>query len=254
MIKIEKLNKSFGKLSVLQDINLHFEGNQVLAIIGPNGSGKTTLIKSLLGMVVPDTGKIWVNNQLISDSCNYRQHLGYMPQIGRYPDNMKISQLFEMIMDIRKGLHSESLDEELIEEFGLRKIIDKTMSTLSGGTKQKVSAALAFLFNPPILILDEPTAGLDPLSSEILKEKIQRESLKGKLILITSHIMSDLDELATDVLYLYEGKVQFFKSLEALKVESNEQKLGKIIARLMQGGGASNPNHHRLHFQSVLSL
>ena len=128
------------------------------------------------------------------------------------------------------------------------------MRTLSGGTKQKVSAALAFLFNPPILILDEPTAGLDPLSSEILKEKIQRESLKGKLILITSHIMSDLDELATDVLYLYEGKVQFFKSLEALKSESNEQKLGRIIARLMQGGGTSNTNHYRLHFQSDLSL
>lgn len=254
MIKIEKLNKSFGKLSVLQDINLHFEGNQVLAIIGPNGSGKTTLIKSLLGMVVPDTGKIWVNDQLITTSCNYRQHVGYMPQIGRYPDNMKISQLFEMMMDIRKGLHSGDLDEELIEEFGLKKTMDKTMRTLSGGTKQKVSAALAFLFNPPILILDEPTAGLDPLSSEILKEKIQRESLKGKLILITSHIMSDLDELATDVLYLYEGKVQFFKSLEALKSESNEQKLGKIIARLMQGGGASNTTHHSLHFQSVLSL
>ena len=97
-----------------------------------------------------------------------------------------------------------------------------------------MSAALAFLFNPKVLILDEPTAGLDPLSSEILKDKILQENQAGKLILITSHIMSDLEELASHILYLQDGQVQFFKELESLKVEIGENKLNKIIAVLMQ--------------------
>ena len=112
---------------------------------------------------------------------------------------------------------------------------DKRMRTLSGGTRQKVSAALAFLFSPSILILDEPTAGLDPLAAEILKAKILLEKQKGKLILITSHILSDIDELTTHVLYLQEGKMQFFKELETLQEETGEMRLGKAIARIMKG-------------------
>jgi Cu-processing system ATP-binding protein len=108
------------------------------------------------------------------------------------------------------------------------------MRSLSGGTRQKVSAALAFLFDPNILILDEPTAGLDPLSSEILKEKIISEKEKGKLILITSHILSDLEELTTDVLYLQDGREIFFKSLGDLKQETGEEKLSKAIATIMR--------------------
>ena len=129
----------------------------------------------------------------------------------------------------------DKIDEELIEKFDLKKIFDKPMRTLSGGTRQKVSAALAFLFDPGVLILDEPTAGLDPLSSEILKEKILKEKSKNKLILITSHILSDLDELTTHIIYLQEGKLEFFKEIDQLREETGELKLGKAIARIMKG-------------------
>ena len=123
-------------------------------------------------MVRPDKGTIRVKDQLVTGNPDYRQFIGYMPQIGRYPDNMKVGQLFEMMKKIR-GI--ESVDIDLLTRFEIEKIYEKPMRTLSGGTRQKVSAALAFLFDPPILILDEPTAGLDPLSSEILKEKIIQE-------------------------------------------------------------------------------
>ena len=156
--------------------------------------------------------------------------IGYMPQIGRYPDNMKVGQLFQMMKNIRKVADTE-LDNDLLVKFNLVSIFDKPMRTLSGGTRQKVSAALAFYFNPAILILDEPTAGLDPLSSEILKEKIMEEKKKNKLILITSHILSDLDELTTHVMYLQEGKMIFLKNIESLREETGEDKLGKAIAR-----------------------
>ena len=234
MIRIENINKRFRKLQVLDDISATFSNGHVVSLIGPNGSGKTTLIKSILGMVRPDSGKIFVDEQLINNDPSYREKIGYMPQIGRYPDNMKVGQLFKMLQNIR-NIPTEKLDESLIEQFELGKIFEKPMRTLSGGTRQKVSAAVAFLFDPAILILDEPTAGLDPLASEILKEKILTERKKNKLILITSHILSDLDELTTHVMYMQEGKMQFFKDIEALQEETGELRLGKAIARIMKG-------------------
>ena len=234
MIRIEHISKKFKKLLALDDINAQFDKGQVISLIGPNGSGKTTLIKTLLGMVKADSGKIFFKDELINGDPSYRSQIGYMPQIGRYPDNMKVGQLFKMLRNIR-NVPENKIDEELIEKFRLRQIFEKPMRTLSGGTRQKVSAALAFLFNPNVLILDEPTAGLDPLSSEILKEKILKEKNKNKLILITSHILSDLDELTTHIMYLQEGKMEFFKEIEQLREETGELKLGKAIARIMKG-------------------
>lgn len=235
MIRIENLEKRFKKLQALNDINALFNSGQVVSLIGPNGSGKTTLIKSILGMVKADSGHIYVNGKQINGDPSYRSDIGYMPQIGRYPDNMKVGQLFQMIKNIRK-VADTALDTDLLVKFNLASIFDKPMRTLSGGTRQKVSAALAFYFNPSILILDEPTAGLDPLSSEILKEKIMQEKKKNKLILITSHILSDLDELTTHVMYLQEGKMIFLKDIEILRKETGEDKLGRAIAGIMRGG------------------
>ena len=233
MIRIENLKKRFKKLQALDDINALFHKGQVISLIGPNGSGKTTLIKIILGMVKPDHGKIFVNQQLIMNDPHYRKDIGYMPQIGRYPDNMKVGQLFRMMKNIRMVDETE-LDTDLLVKFNLVSIFDKPMRTLSGGTRQKVSAALAFYFNPSILILDEPTAGLDPLSSEILKDKIMHEKKKNKLILITSHILSDLDELTSHVMYLQEGKMIFLKDISTLRRETGEEKLGKAIAHVMK--------------------
>ncbi|HRO69518.1 MAG TPA: ABC transporter ATP-binding protein [Chitinophagaceae bacterium] len=233
MIRIENLKKRFKKLQALDDISAFFNKGQVVSLIGPNGSGKTTLIKSILGMVKPDSGRIYVDGKLIKDDPSYRGRIGYMPQIGRYPDNMKVGHLFRMMKDIRK-VPEEELDTDLLVKFNLVSIFEKPMRTLSGGTRQKVSAALAFYFNPVVLVLDEPTAGLDPVSSEILKEKIMQEKKKNKLILITSHILSDLDELTTDVMYLQEGRLIFMKDIGSLRKETGEEKLGKAIARVMR--------------------
>ncbi len=232
MISVRSLNKKFGKLCVLDRVSVEFQSTKSYAIIGPNGSGKTTLIKCLLGMVLPGSGEIDVNGETIFKYWNYRKNIGYMPQIGHYPDQMKIGKLFEMMSDLRSD--SSSIDEELIQEFKLPQIMHKRMHTLSGGTRQKVSGALAFLFNPSILILDEPTAGLDPIAVEVLKSKIQAEKAKGKLFLITSHILSDLDELSSDVLYLEEGHVLYNDSIQQLKDETGEVKLGRAIAAVMK--------------------
>lgn len=232
MIEINQLNKKFGKFEVLQNINLSCKKGECIALIGPNGCGKTTLIKSILGMVLPDSGTIQFNGLNILGEYAYREKIGYMPQIGRYPDNMTIGQIIEMIKKIRNS--SDNLDEDLLQDFELEKMFDKQMRTLSGGTTQKVSAVLAFLFNPDVLILDEPTAGLDPLASEVLKEKIIKEKEKGKLILITSHLLSELDDLITEIIFMQEGKVHFHQKVGELKANTGEEKISKAIAKILK--------------------
>ncbi|MFN3841186.1 MAG: ABC transporter ATP-binding protein [Cyclobacteriaceae bacterium] len=242
MISIHSLVKNFGKLRALDNVNLDFAAGKSYALIGPNGSGKTTLIKSVLGMVIPTSGKVVVDGEPVKNQWHYREKIGYMPQIGRYPENMRIGQLFDMMRNIRK--HPPLLDEELIEAFRLDQMLDKRMHTLSGGTRQKVSAALAFMFSPPILFLDEPTAGLDPVSVELLKDKIQKEKQAGRLLIITSHIMSDLDDLATEVVYLQEGRIRYNNSIEELKDITGELKLGKAMAKMITSLEMKTANEH----------
>lgn len=231
MIELEAVSKRFGKLQALDQVNIQYQAGKSYALIGPNGSGKTTMIKSILGMVIPTSGKIQVDGTPIQRDWRYREKIGYMPQIGHFPENMKIGQLLDMMRNIRDK--ATDTDEELIEAFNLRRIYDKRMHTMSGGTRQKVGAALAFMFNPPMMILDEPTAGLDPVSVEILKDKIKMEQSKGKLFIISSHILSDLDELSSDVVYIFEGRIQYHDSIESLKATTGERRLSRAIANFI---------------------
>ena len=231
MIIASNVTKQFGKLKALDNVSTICSKGECIALIGPNGSGKTTFIKSILGMVVPDSGFITFKDTNILHHWQYRDEIGYMPQTGKYPDNMTIGQVLKMMKDIRNK--KNSLDEDLVKSFSLHNLLHKRMRTLSGGTRQKVSAALAFLFDPAVLILDEPTAGLDPVASELLKEKIITEKNKGKLVLITSHVLSELDDLVTRIIYMQEGKLLFNKSIEALRQDTGEEKLSKAIAWVM---------------------
>lgn len=231
MIELEAVSKRFGKLQALDHVDITFQAGRSYALIGPNGSGKTTMIKSILGMVIPTSGSIKVDGNSIRNDWRYREKIGYMPQIGHFPQNMTIGQLMDMMKNIRHK--SSDIDEELVDAFNLRDIFEKRMHAMSGGTRQKVSAALAFLFRPPVFILDEPTAGLDPVSVEILKDKIKKERSAGKLFIISSHILSDLEELSSDVIYIFEGKIQFHDSLEELRVQTGETRLSKAIATLI---------------------
>ncbi|OGU14394.1 MAG: copper ABC transporter ATP-binding protein [Ignavibacteria bacterium GWB2_35_12] len=235
MIRIEGLNKSFGKLHVLKNINLEIEKGKITAIIGPNGSGKTTLIKIILGLMKPDSGKIFVDNKDISKEVEYKNHIGSMPQIARFPENLRVVELINMLNDLRAG--KNGVDKELFDSYNLNNELNKMMRTLSGGTRQRVNAALAFMFQPDILILDEPTAGLDPISSSKLKDKILKEQKKEKTVIITSHIMSDIEELAENLIFILEGKIIYNGTVKGLIEDKGKINLERTIASLMESNG-----------------
>ena len=232
MIAVQNISKKFGKLQVIENASAEFNKGECIALIGPNGCGKTTLIKCLLGMVVPNSGDILFNNTSIKNNVLYRSQIGYMPQIGRYPENMSIGQVIEMIKNIRN--YNNPPDEDLLNAYKITDLLNKKMCTLSGGTTQKVSATIAFLFNPDVLILDEPTAGLDPLAAETLKEKVIKEKEKGKLIIITSHLLSELDELVTQVVFMDDGKIRFHKSTDELKHDTQMPSIAKAITHILK--------------------
>lgn len=230
MIQIENLHKSFGKNNVLKGVDLSIATKGIFAILGPNGSGKTTLIKTILGMVIPDSGTLHVNQIPIKNDYKYRDNIDYLPQIANFPSNLTVRELIKMIKDLR---NQKGTDQRLIEIFKLEPFLDKKLSTLSGGTKQKVNLVLAFMFDSPLIILDEPTSGLDPIALLHLKTLIIEEKAKGKTILITSHIMSFVEEMADQIVFLLEGKVYFKGDIKALMSQTEEPNFERAIANLL---------------------
>ena len=236
MIEIDNLHKKFGKNEVLKGIDLTIDSGGIFAVLGPNGSGKTTLIKSILGMVVPNAGTIKLNGASIKKSWEYRNDIDYLPQIANFPGNLTVKELITMIKDLRSDKTAD--DKRLIELFKLQPFLDKKLNNLSGGTKQKVNLVLTFMFDSPLVILDEPTTGLDPISHIRLKKLITAEKNKGKTILITSHIMSFVEEIADEIVFLLEGKIYFRGSIPELKTKTEQPDFEHAIASMLSSSYA----------------
>ncbi|APD07778.1 iron-chelate-transporting ATPase [Flavobacteriaceae bacterium UJ101] len=231
-IIIEKLQKKYAKKEVLKDINITIDNKGVYAILGPNGSGKTTLLKSILGLVTPQKGNITLNQKTILNDWKYRKHVAYLPQIAHFPEQLKVSELFKLIESLRKekGIHLDTL----IEKFEMQSFLNQRVNTLSGGMKQKVNIVSGLMFETPIIILDEPTTGLDPLTVSTLKEIIFEEKKKGKTILLTSHIMSFVEEVSDELIFLLEGKVHVYSNISQLIKQYQKENLEQTLAQILK--------------------
>lgn len=236
MIEIKDLHKKFGRNEVLKGIDLTIARGGIFSVLGPNGSGKTTLIKAVLGMVIPDSGTISIEGENLKNNYKYRNDIDYLPQIANFPENLNVSELIAMIKDMRSAKNTN--EEELIEMFKLQPFLNKKLSRLSGGTKQKVNIVLAFMFNSPLIILDEPTNGLDPISHLRLKNLINSEKEKGKTILITSHILSFVEQISDEIVFLLEGKIYFKGSISELKTKTNQPDFEQAIASILSSSYA----------------
>jgi Cu-processing system ATP-binding protein len=216
---------------VLRDISLELPHSGIVALLGPNGSGKTTLLKCFLGMVLADSGDIVFDGRSVLGQYEYRAKVSYLSQIARFPENLTARELISLMKEIKQG---ETRDADFIEVFNLEKELDKKMGSLSGGTRQKVNITLALMHDDPLIILDEPSTGLDPLSLQELKKFILKERERGKLILITTHILSLAEDLADDILFLLEGDIYFNGSLKDLLSDQGEINLENSIAHILR--------------------
>jgi copper-transport ATP-binding protein nosF len=188
-------------------------------------------MKSFLGMVIPTKGDIFFNGKSIKNQWAYREQISYLPQIANFPSNLKVKELIAMIKNIKKLPCHE---QELIELFGLQKHLNKSLGNLSGGTKQKVNLVLTFMVDVPVLVLDEPTSGLDPIAILALKKLILREKEKGKTILITSHILSFIEELSDEILFILEGNIYFRGTPQQLLETTQKNNFQEAIAELLK--------------------
>ena len=231
MIKARGVSKSFGPIHVLEGIDVDIPMGEITAIVGPNASGKTTFNRILLGLVQPDAGEILFDGDSIIGQSAYRERIGYMPQAARFPENLCAGDVFEMIANLRGTVRR---DNELLDTLGMAPILCTPFRQLSGGTRQRVNAALAFMFQPELLILDEPTAALDPVSSSILKDKIRAERSRGRTFIVTSHVLSEVEELADRIIFLLDGTVRFAGRPAELMAATGEMRLERAVASVMR--------------------
>jgi Cu-processing system ATP-binding protein len=231
MIEVREIRKNFGKQQVLKGFDFSLSVGKITAVLGPNGSGKTTLIKSVLGLVIPSGGQIFFNQKSVFKNWQYRHEIGYLPQIARFPENLKVFELLRLIEDVRgeKGNFSE-----LVHRFDLASFENKKLGQLSGGTRQKVNIVLTFMFDCPVYILDEPTSGLDPIALIRLKDLIAEKKKMGKTFLVTTHIMSLVEELADELIFLLEGQVYFKGTYREMLESEREETLERAIAGILE--------------------
>ncbi len=232
MITVRNLEKSYGRLKVLRDLNLVVTEGRVTAVLGPNAAGKTTLIKCILGLATPDSGLITVGGVGVDGDFQYRHSIGYMPQKATFPENLTASEVIRFLQDLRGPARDD--DTTLLSQFDIDSDLYKPIRSLSGGTRQKINASIAFLFRPQLLILDEPTAGLDPRSSSMLKDRILQFKSDGGTVILTSHIMSEVDELADRVVYLNAGRIAFEGEAAEMRQQTGTDRLERAIARMME--------------------
>lgn len=235
-VRVEGVRKRFGRVEVLRGVDFTVRAGRVTALVGPNAAGKSTLIKAIIGLVKirPGDGRVLLDGAPINGDVRYRERIGYMPQAARFPDQLNAREVLALVQGLRAP--DTPVDLELVERFQLEPLLDQPIRTLSGGTRQKLNAGVAFLFRPSLVILDEPTAGLDPIASGIFKAKVQAAPAAGTTVLLTSHILSEIEELAEDIVFLIDGRVVFQGPIPSLLEQAGAARLERAVATLMERG------------------
>jgi Cu-processing system ATP-binding protein len=238
MMHCDGVYKQFGALPVLRGVSLTLASGRVTAVVGPNAAGKSTLIRCALGLSRPDRGTITLGDGRDVRLPATRTAIGYMPQQPSFPGNLTGHEVLAMLDALRPDV---APDPVLLERFQIAAQLDKRVRTLSGGTRQKLSAVIAFRYRPSLLILDEPTAGLDPLAAAVLKSTVVAARDAGATILLTTHVVAELAVLADDIAFLLDGVIRFSGSRAVLLAETGASTLNDALAALMQAPAAGIP-------------
>jgi ABC-2 type transport system ATP-binding protein len=215
MIMIENLSKYYGKVKGVDGISLEVKEGEIMAFLGPNGAGKTTTIKCILGLIKPTKGRITVKGMEIGkNEKEIKRLIGYLPQRIAFPENMTGYEVLKLFSRIR-GVHKDRV-EQILSIVGLSADSRRKVTEYSGGMVQRLGIAVALLSDPPILILDEPTISLDPEGAYQVKKLIFELHKSGKTIILSTHILSDIEELAGRIAIFHRGKIIEVDSLPNL--------------------------------------
>lgn len=219
-IRIENLSKTYGNQTAVNDISFTANKGDIVGFLGPNGAGKSTTMKTLTGFIKPTNGVVFVNDiNVIENPIQAQQHIGYLPEHNPLYLEMYVREYLHFQASIFKVDKSEI--ENVIEKVGLRPEAHKKINQLSKGYRQRVGLASAILHNPDVLILDEPTTGLDPNQLVEIRSLI-RELGKDKTVLLSTHIMQEVEAICNRVIIISKGEIVIDKSLKELK-NTNEQ-------------------------------
>lgn len=226
-IQISQLSKSFGKFKVLVKISLRIPIGSSYALLGPNGSGKTTLLKILVGSIHYDSGSIDINGIRNVQEYAYKRQMTYMPQHPGFLPHLTTKESIDLLVQLR-GIPAV-FQERLVSELGITAFWEKPYRELSEGMKQKVNILQCFMFDSKIVFLDEPTSSLDPQMAGYLKNLIQETKASGKTILFTSHIMSEVEDIAEKMALLSNGSILLEASPKEFVSERNAPNLEKAM-------------------------
>lgn len=239
MIKIVKLTKSFGQLQALDGLSLSVKKGEILGLIGPNGAGKSTLLRCIMGMLIPDSGEILVDD--LSSKENIQQIksiVGYAAEEPALYSYLTGQEYLEFISKIRRinQKRADSWTSVFFAEFGLKLKANELISDYSFGMRQKISLAAAMIFNPHVLLLDEPTNALDPESIFRFKQRLQELRKNGTTIIFSSHILDTVEKICDRVAVIDNGKIIACDSVENLKSAQNNKSLEDIFMNLVTRG------------------
>ena len=216
MIRIEHLTKRYGTFTAVDDISLHVKTGEVFAFLGPNGSGKTTTMKSIVGLNVPTSGRILVNDiDVQREPKRARTFLSYLPQRVVFPENLTAREIIRFYADVR-GLRRDLADEALATA-KFNGFSDKQVSAFSGGMIQRLGLAVVSMPDEPVLLLDEPTASLDPMGVKRFREFVLEQKRKGKTVIFSTHLLPEAEQLANRVGIIVGGKLVALESIENLQ-------------------------------------
>lgn len=231
-VVLRNVTKKFGNFQALNDINLSIREGEIFGYIGPNGAGKTTTMKILVGLISNFEGEIIIGGcQLPRDKDEIHKALGYLPQSVAFQDWRTVDQALKTFGKL-SGLTDNQLQDripKILELVGLKDARDKKVSHLSGGMTQKVGLAQALLHEPKLLVLDEPLGGLDPLSRHQFKEIVVKLAQGGTTILFSSHILSDVQDVADRIGIINHGKIKKVGTVNELKTQLIQQKTIEVL-------------------------
>lgn len=219
MVEAKGLSKYFGSFVAIENVSFSIPEGQIVAFLGPNGAGKSTTMRILTGYLAPSEGTVSIAGvEMYRDRIGASKRLGYLPENGPLYLDMTPAELLRFFGEAR-GLQGADLDRQMNQlkgHYSLHEVMDKPIGKLSRGYRQRVGLAQALIHDPDVLIMDEPTAGLDPNQIREFRESI-RELGKRKTILISTHILHEVDAIADRVLFLHNGKLIFDGSPQELK-------------------------------------